>query len=64
MIKFSILTDKKGKSYELILDIIDCLIKIVYYAPIKMTINTLNLKKVIINVVVKNHSLLNSIITD
>ena len=36
----------------------------VYYKLIKVTINALSLAKVIINMVVKHHGLLNSIVTN
>ncbi len=60
----AILADKKGDSYNLILVIVDRLIKIVYYEPVKIMIDVLDLAKVIINVVVHYHGFLKSIITD
>ena len=36
----------------------------VYYEPVKITINALELAEVIIDVLICQHSLLNSIITD
>ena len=42
----------KGKSYNLILVIIDCLIKMVYYEPVKVTINIQGPVEVIIDMVV------------
>ena len=59
-----ILTNWKRDSYNLILVIINRLIKIVYYEPVKVTINTPGLAEVIINRVVKYHGLPDSIITD
>ncbi len=41
----------KNKNYDFILVIINCLTKMVYYKPIKVTINALNLVEVIINMV-------------
>ena len=59
-----ILTDWKGKSYDLILVIIDRLTKMVYYKPMKITIDAPGLAEVIINVVVQHHGLPDSIITN
>ena len=59
-----ILTDWKGDSYDLIFVIIDRLTKMVYYKPVKVTINTLGLAEVIINVAVKHHGLPDSIVTN
>lgn len=41
----------KGKSYDLILVIIDQLIKMIYYKPVKVIIDTSALTEVIINIV-------------
>ena len=57
-------TDWKGKSYDSILVIIDRPIKMVHYELVNIMIDTLGLAKVIINVVVRHHGLLDSIITD
>lgn len=60
---FSLSTDWKSNSYDLILVIVDCLIKIVQNKPVKNTINIASLAKVIIDVVVKYyHSLTESIL--
>ena len=59
-----ILTNEKGDRYNSILIIIDWLIKMVYYKPVKVTINISGLAEVIIDVVVRHHSLSDSIITD
>ena len=61
---FLVSTDWKGKSYDSILVIVDKLTKIVYYKPVKITIDALGLAKVIIHVVVRHHGLPNSIIID
>ena len=45
-------TDWKGESYDSILVIVDRLTKMVYYEPIKVTINAPGLAEVILNVVV------------
>ena len=55
-------TDWKEDSYDSILVIIDWLIKIIHYKPVKVTIDALGLVKVIINVVVRHHDFSNSII--
>ena len=59
-----ILTDWKGKSYDLIFVIVDRLTKMVYYKLIKITINAPGLTKVIIVVMVWHYGLSDSIITD
>ena len=56
--------DWKGDSYDLILIIVDCLTKMVYYEPVKITINAPGLAEVIIDVVVRHHGLPDSIISD
>ena len=61
----SILTDWKGNnSYDSILVIINRLTKMVYYKPVKITIDAPSLAKVIINVIVRHYSLQDSIVTD
>ena len=52
IIGFSIITNWKGNSYNPILVIVDWLTKLIYYEPIKITINISGLAKVIINIVV------------
>ena len=47
-----ILIDWKGKSYDLILVIVNKLTKIVYYEPVKIMINAPGLVEVIIDVLV------------
>ena len=59
-----ILTDWKGDSYNLILDIVDRLTKMVYYNPVKVTINAPGLAGIIINVIVRYYGLSDSIVTD
>ena len=54
----------KGNSYDLILVIIDWLTKMVYYVPVKVMIDALSLAEVIINMVVRHHGVLGSIVTD
>lgn len=60
----SILIDWKDNSYDLILIIIDYVIKMVYYTLVKIRINGAGFAKMIINVVIKYHNLLMSIISD
>ena len=57
-------TDWKGDSYDSILVIVDRLTKMVHYESVKVTINTSGLTEVIIDVVVRYHSLPDSIISD
>ena len=56
--------DWKGNNYDSILVIINCLTKMVYYGPVKVTINTTGLAEVIINIVVQHHAFPDSIISD
>ena len=57
-------TNWKGESYNSILVIVDRLTKMVHYEPVKITIDAPGLAEVIIDVVVRHHGLLDSIITD
>ena len=61
--KFSISIDWKENNYDLILVIVNWLIKIIYYDLVKVSINALGLAKVIIDVVVRYHSLPDTIVT-
>ena len=56
--------DWKGDSYNLILVIVDRLTKMVYYEPVKVTIDAPELVEVIIDVVIRHHGLPDSIVTD
>ena len=56
--------DWKGDSYDLILVIVDHLTKILHYEPVKVTIDAPELAEVIIDMVVRHHSLPDSIISD
>ena len=59
-----ILTDWKGNSYDSILVIVNRLIKMVYYKPVKIIIDAPGHAKVIIDVVLRHHDLPNLIVTD
>ena len=54
----------KSETYNLILVIIDRLTKMVHYELVKVNINAPGLAEVIIDVVVRHYSLLNSIVND
>ena len=56
--------DWKGDSYDSILVIVDRLTKMMHYKPVKVTIDAPGLAEVIIDVVVRHHSLPDSIVTD
>ncbi len=56
--------DWKSDSYDSILVIVDQLIKMVHYEPIKVTIDAPGLAEVIINVVMRYHGVLESIVID
>ena len=64
VIGLPVLTDWKEDSYDLILVIIDRLTKMVYYEPVKVTIDALGLAKVIIDVVVQYYGLPDLIVTN
>ena len=57
-------SDWKGNNYNSILVIINRLTKMVYYKPVKITIDAPELAKVTIDVVVQHHGLPDSIISD
>lgn len=57
-------TNWKGKSYDLILVIVNWLTKMVYYKLVKITINTPKLAKVIPDMVIWYYGLFNSILTN
>ena len=54
----------KRDSYNSILVIIDWLVKMFHYKSVKITINVPGLAKVIIDMVVHHHALLDSIVTN
>ena len=64
MTGFLMSTNWKGDNYDLILVIVDRLIKMVYYESIKITINILDPVKVMINVVVYHYKVFESIVTN
>ena len=64
IISLPIVTDCKRDSYDSILVIVNWLMKMVYYEPVKVTTNALDFTEVIINVVVRHYNLPNSIVTD
>ena len=64
VIELPILANWKGDSYDLILVIIDWLTKMVYYEPVKVTIDVPWLAEVILDVVVWHHGLPDSIVTE
>ena len=57
-------TNWKGESYDYILIIVDRLMKMVYYEPVKVTIDAPGLAEVIIDVVVRYHGLPDSIVSN
>ncbi len=64
VIGLSISTNWMGDNYDSILVIVDLLTKMVHYAPVKVTIDASSLAEVIIDVIVWNYSILESIVTD
>ena len=57
-------SDWKGNNCNSIFVIVNRLTKIMYYGPVKIAINALELAEVILDVVVWHHGLPNSIIND
>ena len=57
-------TDWKGNNYDSILVIVNRLTKMVHYEPVKVTIDAPGLAEVIIDMVVRHHSLPDSIVTN
>ncbi len=57
-------TNWKGDTYDLILVIIDWLTKMVHYKLVKVINDILSLVKVILDMVIRNHGLPNSIVSD
>ena len=64
VIGLSISINWKGDSYNLILVIVDWLTKMLYYKPVKVTIDAPGLREIIFNVIVRHYSLPNSIVSD
>ena len=62
--KLPVLTYWKGKTYNSILFIVNGLIKMIYYEPVKITFDALGLAKVILNVIFQHHGLPDSIINN
>ena len=60
----AIWTNWKEENYDFVLVIVDWLTKMVYYEPVKVTINVSGLAKVILDVVIWHHGLSNSIMSD
>ncbi len=54
----------KSKTYDLILVIVNRLTKMVYYEQVMMIINTLALAEIIVEVLVRHHSLSDSIVSN
>ena len=57
-------TNSKGESYDSILVIVDRLTKMVYYEPVKVTIDAPGLAEVIFDVIVRHHGLPDSIVSN
>ena len=64
VIGLPILTDWKGDIYDSILVIVNQLTKMIHYKPVKVTIDAPGLAEVIIDMLVRHHGLLDSIVTD
>ena len=57
-------TNWKGETYDLILVIVNWLMKMIYYKPVMVTINASGLAKVIIKAVLQHYGLPDSIVSD
>ncbi len=64
VISLPISADWKDDSYDSILAIVDRLTLMIYYKPVKVTIDAPDLVKVIINMVVHHHGVLELIVID
>lgn len=64
VIDLPISSNWKRKTYNLILVIIDRLMKMIYYEPVIITIDALSLEKVILNMVIWYYGLLDSIVSN
>ncbi len=64
VMSFLISANWKGNSYDSISVIIDQLTKMIYYKPVKVTINVPSLAEVIIDIVVCHYRFFESIITN
>lgn len=61
---FQLSTDRNSKSYNSILIIVDQLTKMIHYKSVKVTIDTIGLLEIIINIVIRHHKVLISIVMD
>lgn len=64
VMRLPLFTNQKSDNYNLILVIIDRLIKMIYYELVKIIIDALGLAKIILDVVVRYHGLPNSIVSN
>ena len=62
--RLPVLTGWKDETYDFILVIINWLIKMVHYKPVKVIFNAPGLSKIILDMIVRHHGLLNSTITN
>lgn len=60
----SILIDWKRNSYNAIFVIVNCLTKMIYYKPVKTTIDAAALEKIMINMIERYYEFSKSIISD
>lgn len=60
----SVFTNWNDETYNSISIIVDWLIKIVYYEPVKVTIDNSGLAEIIIKMVLQNHNLSDIIVTN
>lgn len=64
VIAFLVLTNYKDEIYNFILIIVNQLIKIIYYKPVKVIINTSSLAKINFDVVMQHYGFFDCIVTD
>ena len=57
-------TNLKAETYNSILVIVNQLMTMIYYKPVKVIINTSDLAKIIIKAVLQHHGLSGSIVSD
>lgn len=64
MTSLPLLINKESNKYDVILGTVNCLTKMVYYKPIKTTIDVINLVEIITDMIIRHHDFSKSTIND
>ena len=64
IISFLISANWKSNSYDLILVIVNWPTTMIHYKPVKVTIDALGQRKMIINMIIRHYKVLESIVID